>query len=154
MDFNSIKIHALLDSEASACFIDKDFVNCYKLSMVTKKHPIPLEIIDGRPLVSRHVIHETAPIDIVKEGHYSIIAFNIIKSPSNPVVIGLSWLNKYNPAIDWKIQRLIFQPRIVSIQKSSYKETSSYHGHQQLKSFHGKISTTQITLVVGARAFM
>jgi hypothetical protein len=67
MDFNSIKIHALLDSEASACFIDKDFVNCYKLSMVTKKHPIPLEIIDGRPLVSRHVIHETAPIDIVKE---------------------------------------------------------------------------------------
>jgi hypothetical protein len=36
MDSSSIKVHALLDSGASACFMDKDFI----------------EVINGRPLVS------------------------------------------------------------------------------------------------------
>jgi hypothetical protein len=100
MDSISIKIHVLLDSDAFACFVDKDFVDRHKLPLVTKKHPIPVEVIDGRPLVSRDVIHKTTLLDIVIEGHHSIIAFNIIKSLSNPIVLGLSWLNKYNPAID------------------------------------------------------
>jgi hypothetical protein len=34
---SSIKVHALLDSKASACFMDKDFVDRHKLSFVTKK---------------------------------------------------------------------------------------------------------------------
>jgi hypothetical protein len=54
------------------------------------------------PLVSEDVIHETTPLDIILEGHHNIIAFNVIKSPSNPVVLSLSWLDKYNPVIDWK----------------------------------------------------
>jgi hypothetical protein len=65
MDSTSIKVHALLDSGASACFMDKDFIDCHKLSLVTKKHPIPVEVIDGRPVVSRDVIHETIPLDVV-----------------------------------------------------------------------------------------
>jgi hypothetical protein len=100
MDSSNIKIHVFLGSEASAYFMDKDFVDRHKLPLVTKKHPIPVEVIDGRPLVSRDVIHKTTLLDIVIEGHHSIIAFNIIKSLSNPIVLGLSWLNKYNPAID------------------------------------------------------
>jgi hypothetical protein len=52
MDSSSIKVYALLDSGASACFMDKDFVERHKLPLVAKKHPIPVEVIDGRPLVS------------------------------------------------------------------------------------------------------
>jgi hypothetical protein len=80
--------------------MDKDFVDRHKLPLVTKKHYIPVEIIDGRPLVSEDVTHETTSLDIVLEGYHSIIVFNIIKSSSNPVVLGLSWLDKYNPAIN------------------------------------------------------
>jgi hypothetical protein len=67
------------------------------------------------------VTHETIILDIVLEGYHSIIAFNVIKSPSNPVVLGLSWLDKYNPTIDWKTRRLAFQPNITSIQESGYR---------------------------------
>ena len=70
--------------------MDKGFVDCHKLFFVTKKDPIPIEVIDRRPLVLRDNTHETMPLDIRIEGHHSIIAFNIIKSPSNPVVLGLS----------------------------------------------------------------
>ena len=51
IDSSSIKIHALLDSGAFAYFLDKDFVDCHKLPLVTKKHPILIEVIDGRSLV-------------------------------------------------------------------------------------------------------
>jgi hypothetical protein len=108
MDFSCIKIHALLDFEAFAYFMDKDFVDRHKLPLVTKKHAIPVEIIDGGPLVLKDVSHKTTLLDIVLERHHSIIRYIVIKSPSNPIVLGLFWLNKYNLAIDWKTQRLVF----------------------------------------------
>jgi predicted aspartyl protease len=113
MDSNSIIVHTLLDSGASACFMDKDFVNYHKLPLITNKHPIIIEVIDKRPLISGDVIHETTPLDIVIDGHHNIIAFNVIKSPSNPVVLGLSWLDKYSLVIDWKTQRLIFRQELL-----------------------------------------
>jgi hypothetical protein len=45
---------------------------------------------------------------------------------------------------------LTFQPRIVSIQEFNYGETSLVPGHQQFKSHHGKISKTQVPLVIRA----
>jgi hypothetical protein len=51
--------------------MDKDFVDRHKLSLVTKKHHIPIEVIDGRLLVSGDVTHETTLLDIVIEGHHS-----------------------------------------------------------------------------------
>jgi hypothetical protein len=108
MDSTSIKVYALLGSRASVCFIDKDCVDRHKLSLISKKHPILVEVIDGRPLVLGDATHKTAPLDIILKGHHSIIAFNVIKSPSNLVVLGLSWLDKYNPVINQKIRRLVF----------------------------------------------
>jgi hypothetical protein len=52
MDSNNIKVHAVLDSEAFAYFIDKDFIDRHKLPLVTKKHPILVEVVDGRSLIS------------------------------------------------------------------------------------------------------
>jgi hypothetical protein len=118
MDSSSIKVYALLNSGTSTCFMDKDFIDRHKLPLVTKKHPIPVQVIDGRPLVLGDVTRKTTPLDVVIEWHHSILAFNVIKSPSNPIVLGPSWLDKYNSAIDWKTQRLTFQQRIASIQES------------------------------------
>ena len=54
-DDHSIKVSALLDSGASTCFIDKDFAECHKLPLVTKKCLVSVEVIDGRSLVSGDV---------------------------------------------------------------------------------------------------
>jgi hypothetical protein len=37
----SIKVHALLDSRASACFVDKDIVDCHKLPLIAKETSYP-----------------------------------------------------------------------------------------------------------------
>ena len=94
---HSIKVHALLNSRALACFIDKDFIKSHKLPLVTKKCPVSIEAIDGRSLASSDVIHETQPLDIYVYRNHSIVIFNVIQSLSNLIILGLSWLDKYNP---------------------------------------------------------
>ena len=71
VNFNdhSIKVSALLDSGASASFIDKDFAERHKLPLVTKKCPMSVEVIDGRPLISGDVTHETKALDIYIDQH-------------------------------------------------------------------------------------
>ena len=66
---HSITVNALLDSGASACFIDKDFAERHKLPLVTKKIPVPVEVIDGRPLISGDVVQETKPLSISLGNH-------------------------------------------------------------------------------------
>ena len=60
----------------------------------------------GRPLASGHVTHETVPLEIELEGHNSFLVFNVIKTPTSPVILGLSWLRKYNPDIDWNTLKI------------------------------------------------
>ena len=108
-DDHSIKVSALLDSRASACFIDKDFAERHKLPLVTKKWPVSVKVIDGRPLVSGDVTQETKALDIYIDQYRSTVVFNVIKSPSNPMILGLSWLNRYNSNIDWKKRRIEFK---------------------------------------------
>ena len=85
-----IKTLALLDSGASACFLDKEFAKRHKIPLVLKSKPVHIEVIDGRPLLSGSVTHESKPIEVVFENHSSFVIFNIIRTPSNPVVFGLS----------------------------------------------------------------
>jgi hypothetical protein len=49
--------------------MDKDFIDRHKLLLVTKKHPIPIEVIDRRPLMSGDVTHDTILLDMVIEGY-------------------------------------------------------------------------------------
>jgi hypothetical protein len=76
---------ALFDSGASACFVDEDFVKSCKIPLNQKPKPVHVEVIDGRPLSFRDVTHETRPMKVTIGGHDSYIAFNIIRSPSNPM---------------------------------------------------------------------
>src|SRR4051794_29729116 len=45
---------------------------------------------------------------VIFKDHSSYIIFNIIRTSSSPIILGLSWLEKYNPSIDWKLQRMSF----------------------------------------------
>lgn len=102
------KTLALLDSGASACFLDEEFARRHNVPLVLKLKPVYVEVIDGRPLLSGNVTHESKPVEIAFENHSSFVTFNIIRTPSNPVVLGLSWLEKHNPTIDWRLRRMTF----------------------------------------------
>ena len=84
-------------------------MKCHKLPLVVKKCSIFVEVIDGRSLASGDVIHKTQPLDIFIHGHRSSIIFNVFQSPSNLVILGLSWLDRDNPQIDWNNRKVKFQ---------------------------------------------
>jgi hypothetical protein len=150
IDFHphSIKVKALLDSGASACFIDKNLVKRHNLPIVPKKYLVTVEVIDGRPLISGDVTHETKPLDIILEGHRSTIVFNIISSPSNLLVLGLSWLEKINPDIDWEKRKLTY--------RTIASHVSSRHPRNVPNPYPYQVqgSAVKVSLMVGARAFM
>jgi hypothetical protein len=90
----------LLDSSASTCFMDNELVQKYKLALMEKNTPMPVEVIDGQNLSSRPITHETKPLDVTIGSHTSKVLFNVISSPRNLVIIGLSWLVLHNPRVD------------------------------------------------------
>ena len=128
----NIKTISLLDSGASACFMDMAFAKLHKITLQQKPNRVQAEVIDGRPIV---VAYETEPVDVAIEGHNSRIMFNIINSPSHPIVFGISWLETYNPDIDWFSRTISFSRK-----------------PQQLEECQK--TTSKKPLLVGAKAFM
>ena len=139
-----VKVKALLDSGASACFIDRDLVKRHNLPIVPKKYPVAVEVIDGRPLISGDVTHETKPLDIILEGHRSTIVFNIISSPSNPLVLGLSWLEMVNPEIDWKKRELVYRT------VASHNPVERPRNNPKSCPYQVQASEVKVPLMVGA----
>ena len=50
-----ISTTALLDSKATMCFIDVLFGHTHSIPKVIKTKPIPVEVIDGRPLLEETI---------------------------------------------------------------------------------------------------
>lgn len=58
------KVFTFLDSRASACFIDQDFVKKYEISLIQKIKSIYLEVLDDYFSSFGDVIYEIIPIDV------------------------------------------------------------------------------------------
>jgi hypothetical protein len=67
-----------------------------------------MEVIDGQILSSRLVTHETKALNVIIEMHTRKVALNVISSPTNLIVIGLSWLILHNLRMDWHTESFHF----------------------------------------------
>jgi len=86
----TIEAQTFFDSNASTCFMDKELVRQYKLVLMEKNTPVSIEVIDGQSLSLRLIIHKTKPLDVTIGSHTNKVVFNVISSPRNPIIIGLS----------------------------------------------------------------
>ncbi|KAH7352318.1 hypothetical protein KP509_19G039600 [Ceratopteris richardii] len=59
-------------------------------------------LVDGRPLASRNITMETTPFRVHLGDHESHICFNSTSGPIHLVIIGMPWLKKHNPNINWE----------------------------------------------------
>jgi hypothetical protein len=87
---------ALFDYSAFACFIDKELMQRHKMIIMKNNTPITMEVIDGRSLSLGPMMHEIEALDFIIDTHTNKVAFNVISSPTNPIVIGLSWFILHN----------------------------------------------------------
>ena len=115
--------------------MNKEFAKCHKIFLEQKSKPVHVEVIDGQPLSSSSVTHKSEPIEVTFKDHSNYIIFNIVKTPSNPIIHGLSWLEKHNPSMDWRLRTMTFPT-----------------GHS--KNNRVRKPGTKKSLFIGARAFV
>jgi len=68
-----------------------------------KEHPYPLVTISGDPIAyGGGIINlETGPIQLTIEGRQIEMSFDILPLGNDEAVLGMPWLQEYNPKIDW-----------------------------------------------------
>jgi hypothetical protein len=101
------KTTAMIDCEATENFIDRRFAEQLGLPLTKKLVPRKVLTVDGRELEGGLVTHD-AMVTMVINDHREEIRLHCITIGNSPIIIGLPWLRKHNPNIDWKEGKITF----------------------------------------------
>lgn len=101
-----IDSHALLDSGASANLISEAFVLASKIPVVQKHSPYKVVLANKK--ISAVISFETVPVWLFLGDHKEQISLDVMPSLSYPLIIGLPWLEKHNPVVNWRNRSLQF----------------------------------------------
>src|SRR5258706_10547607 len=104
----SIKTTAMIDSGATAMFIDQEFCNVHHLPLQKKVKPQSVYVVDGEPIRSGPITHECQiPVSIGR--HHETVTFQVTTLGQHPMILGLPWLKKHNPEIEWSTHQVMFK---------------------------------------------
>ncbi len=68
----------------------RDFPLYRNIALNTLPYPTLVTIIDGRPISSRDVLEESEAVRAVLRSTACLIDFNVIHSPTHPVILGFA----------------------------------------------------------------
>jgi hypothetical protein len=106
-------------------FIDINFIKKHRLPIKLRNRPVQVEVVESRTIESGTVSHESKPLNISLDNFICKVAFNIIKSPNNPIILGQNWLEVYNPKIDWQNKKLTFSKPTIIVEASFKNKSKS-----------------------------
>ena len=129
---NGRGIIAMIDSGATGNFMSETYARMRKVTVVDKKEPYQLQMADGSDLSSGNVNKETIPLDVAIQQHHEEITFDVVRVANHCIILGIPWLKKQNPIIDWKRGVLEF--------RETGNVTSSVRIHRQRLMVHEKSS--------------
>ncbi len=108
IDEGRIETISMIDSGAEGNFIDISFANFHNLPLISCESRVVVVVLDGRPLGSGKIKYLTPELRLQTVVlHPESIRLFAIESPQNPVILGLSWLEKHNPRISWSTQQFL-----------------------------------------------
>jgi len=103
----SVTINAMIDSGATEDFIDREVCDKHGIKMIKAKNPRDIYLADGKPSAMGPVTDITkVPMDI--SSHRELATFQVANLQNHEVILGMPWLRKHNPTIDWNDTRITF----------------------------------------------
>ncbi|KAK3545759.1 hypothetical protein QTP70_011613 [Hemibagrus guttatus] len=151
----SVPVSALIDSGAAVNLIDQALVEELHSSTFPCTPPLRITAINSQPIGGGYLTHQTALLELrVGLFHWETLAFYVILSPANPLILGFPWLRQHNPHISWaKGELLQWSPHCtgwclhgavprpcLTMAVKSTRETAIARNPWQYVEFHGVFS--------------
>ena len=95
--FNGFSVKFLIDSGATDCFVSTAFVEEKGLDLNKRKEKIKINLADGTTRVSKLYVKQAC---VSFEEHMELLDFTVINIPNYEAILGKSWLDRWNPAIN------------------------------------------------------
>ena len=90
-----------MDCGATGLFMDKKFAEGKGFTLQTLDFPIKVRNVDGTWNKGGEITQETSVI-LEYDYHEERLTFEICDLGKNEMILGMTWLNKHNPEIDWE----------------------------------------------------
>ena len=95
---NGFPVKFLIDSGATDCFVSTAFVEERKLDLNKRKEKVKINLADGTTRVSTKYVKQAC---VSFEEHMEFLDFTVINISNYEAILGKSWLDRWNPAINW-----------------------------------------------------
>src|SRR5688572_20634377 len=95
-----VDTHALIDCGAGGTFIDQNYARRNHIPMKPLTKPIPVFNVDGTPN-KQGTIRHFASLNITIGNRTNRLNFFVCGLRKQSVILGLPWLKRNNPDIDW-----------------------------------------------------
>lgn len=97
----------MVDTGATANFINRRTVEELGLQVQLKQRPIQVNVVDGRE-ISEGLITEEVLVTLTINDHTEDIMLNITELGNFVIILGTPWLQKHDPRIFWKTNKVLF----------------------------------------------
>lgn len=102
----TLSLLALVDSGADENLLDSNLVAQAGILVEPLSTPVDANALNGELLAQ--VTHRTEFLQLLLSGnHRETIQFHVMPSSRAPIVLGLPWLQKHNPHIDWSAGKVV-----------------------------------------------
>ena len=96
-----ITVETLLDSGATGLVMSSEFARKQGFRMKKLERPMQVRNVDGS-LNKERPIENTVEVNIYYKGHVERTEIDVIGGQKWSVILGMLWLARHNPEIDWK----------------------------------------------------
>ena len=96
-----ITVEALLDSGATGLVMSSEFAKKQGFKLKKLKRPMQVRNVDGS-FNREGPIENTVEVNIYYKGHTERTEIDVIGGQKWSVILGMPWLARHNPEIDWR----------------------------------------------------
>ena len=96
-----IVMEALLDSGATGMVMSEEFARRHRFRRTKLEKPVYVRNVDGTFNYAGPIV-DMVEVEIFFKGHKERTAIDVIGGQKWGVILGMPWLRRHNPEIDWR----------------------------------------------------